>query len=363
MNSDNRSRPITDSRLAAAVSHWGPRFVSNGVPLPDFQEVCSSIERWSDWCAAWSQRAHVHELLGIEALEQGHALSAGEHLNTAAVCYHFAKFLFVNDPEQMRRAHNKAIECRNRALPYLTPPGERVEIPVDGSHYTGILRKPQGVQKPPVVVMVMGLDSAKEEMGAYEKPFLDRGVATLSFDGPGQGEGEYEFKICPEYEQPMTFVLDWLAGRDDVDSQRVGVCGVSLGGYYAPRAAAFHPRIKACISLSGPYDFGEIWPNLPELTRAAFVYRAGCSSDEEGHRYASRLSLVNAASNIACPLFVVAGKRDRIIPWQHGERLAQSVKGEVKRVFLDEGNHVANNRAYQYRPQMGDWMAEQLSGK
>lgn len=359
MNSDGRSSPA-DARLKAAVSHWGPRFVSNGVPLPDFQEVCSSIERWADWCRAWSQRAHVHELLGIEALESGHGLSAGEHLNTAAVCYHFAKFLFVNDPEQMRVAHKKAVECRNQALPHLVPPGERVEIPVDGGVYAGILRKPAGVKSPPVVVMVMGLDSAKEEMAAYEKPFLDRGVATLAFDGPGQGEGEYEFKICPEYEHPMAQVLDWLEARDDVDRGRVGVCGVSLGGYYAPRAAAFHPRIKACISLSGPYDFGEIWPNLPELTKAAFIYRAGCSTDGEGREYASRLSLAEAAPKIACPLFVVAGKRDRIIPWQHGERLAKAARGEVKWVFLEEGNHVANNRAYQYRPQMGDWMAEKL---
>ena len=79
------------------------------------------------------------------------------------------------------------------ALPHLNPPGERVEIPYEGKSLYGILRKPAGVAKPPVLVMAVGLDSAKEETDAYERPFLARGIATLVFDGPGQGEGEYDF--------------------------------------------------------------------------------------------------------------------------------------------------------------------------
>jgi 2,6-dihydroxypseudooxynicotine hydrolase len=357
---DNRSQAKQDPRVAAAVSHWAPRFVANGVPLSDFLEVTASISCWEEWCAAWCARAAVHELLGDQDFAAGFHLSAGEHFNRAGVCYHFAKFLFVNDLAAMRAAHMKAVECRARALPLIDPPGERIEIPYAGTKLAGILRKPRGVAPPPVLVMCMGLDSAKEEMDAYESPFLARGMATLAFDGPGQGEAEYELAIRGDYEVPVRSVLDWVESRSDLDAGRIGLWGVSLGGYYAPRAAAFEKRVKACISLSGPYDWPSVWAALPDLTREAFRVRAKCATQAEARTYGARLSLTGVARNITCPLYVVAGKLDRIVPWQDCERLAAEASGPVAKLILEDGNHVANNRAYKYRAQTADWMALQL---
>src|SRR5882724_11414897 len=91
-----------DPRVESAISHWAPRFVANGVPLTDFQEVTAGITQWDECCSAWSARAAVHEEIGRKALTDGYRLSAGQHLTTAGVCYHFAKFVFVNDLHQMR---------------------------------------------------------------------------------------------------------------------------------------------------------------------------------------------------------------------------------------------------------------------
>jgi 2,6-dihydroxypseudooxynicotine hydrolase len=349
-----------DARVESAIAHWAPRFVSNGVLLQDFQEVTSGLARWDDWCAAWSARAAVHEALGRDALARGHRLTAGEHLTRAGVYYHFGKFMFVHDVAQMRAAHDRAVDCRRAALPHLAPPGERVEVPYHGTRLAGILRRPPGVARPPVVILVPGLDSAKEELDSYEATFLARGMATLSVDGPGQGEAEYELPIRGDYEVAVTAVVDWLAGRDDVDPARVGLWGVSLGGYYAPRAAAFERRLRGCIALAGPYDLGAAWDGLPELTREAFRVRSHCETLDDARRFAGTLSLRGVARQITCPLFLVAGKRDRIIPWQDAERLAAEVSGPVELLVIEDGNHVANNRPYRYRPQTADWMAEQL---
>jgi 2,6-dihydroxypseudooxynicotine hydrolase len=349
-----------DARIQSAVHHWAPRFVANGVPLTDFQEVTAGLERWEDWCAAWSARAAVHEALGREALSGGYRRTAGEHLVRAGFCYHFAKFVFVVDYDQMRRAHLKAVECCTLALPLLDPPGERVAVPYEGSNLYGVLRRPPGIVRPPVVVMCMGLDSTKEEMGAYEQTFLARGMATLAFDGPGQGEAEYEFPIRGDYEVAVKAVIDWIEGSGDLDASRVGLWGVSLGGYYAPRAAAFDRRVRACIALSGPYDFGAVWTQLPELTRATFRVRSKRETDEEARRHAATLSLAGIAGRIDCPLFIVAGKLDGLVPWQDAERLAREARGEVRLLVIEDGNHVANNRAYRYRPQSADWLARQL---
>jgi 2,6-dihydroxypseudooxynicotine hydrolase len=353
---------MKDPRVEAAISHWAPRFVANGVPLTDFQEVTASCERWEDWCSAWSARAAIHEKLGAEALAEGHAVSAAGHYTRAAVCYHFGKFLFVIDPAQMKRAHMKAVECRNRALPHLRPPGERVAIPYEGKQLYGNLRKPSGVARPPLVVMCMGLDSAKEEMNDYEDRFLQRGLATLAFDGPGQGEAEYDFAICPEYEKPVKAVIDWLETRSDVDPRHIGIWGVSLGGYYAPRAAAFERRIKACVALSGPYARSASFEGRPSINVETFRVRSKSANLEEAGKVALRMSLEGVARNITCPIYIVAGTKDRLTPHTEAEKLAAEVSGPCVLSVIEGGNHVVNNLWYRYRDQTADWMATQLGG-
>ena len=350
----------SDPRVESAVSHWAPRFVSNGVLLADFNEVTDGIARWEDWCSAWCARAASHEALGKEALAEGHKLTAGEHLTRAGVYYHFAKFVFVDDIDQMRAAHTKAIECRQLALPHLRPPAERVEVPYGSGHLAGILRKPAGVSNPPVLIMVPGLDSAKEELEAYELPFLARGIATLMVDGPGQGEAEYDFPIRGDYEVPVKAVVDWLVQRTDVDTQRVGLWGVSLGGYYAPRAVAFEKRIKACIALAGPFDWASNWDALPLLTREAFRVRSHLKTQAEAKQHASTLSMVGIAKQIECPIFIVSGKLDRLVPWQDAQRLADEVSGPSELLVVEDGNHIANNRPYRYRAKSADWLMAQF---
>ncbi len=349
-----------DPRVEAAISHWAPRFVINGVPLTDFQEVTSGCDRWEDWCSAWSARAALHEELGNQALADGFKLSAGEHYTRAAVCYHFGKFLFVNDLGEMKQAHKKAIECRNKALPLLDPPGERVAIPYEGKQLYGNLRKPKGVARPPVVVMCMGLDSTKEEMNDYEDRFLKRGLATLAFDGPGQGEAEYDFAICPEYEKPVKAVIDTIETRKDLDTGRVGIWGVSFGGYYAPRAAAFDKRIKACVALSGAYQRSASFEGRPIINVEAFRVRSKSKDLEEAGKVALRVSLKGIAKNITCPIYIVAGTRDRLTPVDAARQLAAEVSGPCVLSIIEGGNHVVNNLWYRYRDQTADWMAMQL---
>jgi pimeloyl-ACP methyl ester carboxylesterase len=352
--------PARDSRIEQAAAHWSHRMVANGVPLADFQDVTGKITSWSEWCRSWTLRGEVHEALGRAALDEGRTISAAEHLSTAAACYHFAKFLFVEDREQMRAAHDRAVGCRTLALSHLDPPGERVAIPYEGRLLWGNLRKPLGVARPPVVVMAMGLDSAKEEMHSNEGVFLLRGMATLAFDGPGQGEAEYDLPICPEYERPVAAVIDWIEGRGDLDATRVGLWGVSLGGYYAPRAAAFEPRVRGVIALTGPFNFVEAFGRAPELTRSVFVARTFSRTEDEALAVAARMDLTGVAGRIRCPIHIVGGRLDRVVPPDHAEKLARAVSGPVTMTMVEDGTHVANNRPYKYRPQTGDWMARIL---
>ena len=350
---------MADSRVSAAISHWAPRFIANGVDSNDFARVTAQIETWDDWCERWSAAAAEHDELGRVALADGRLRSAGTHLAQASVYYHFAKFLFVDHPEQMQRAHMAAVRSLQDALPYLDPPGERVEIPFGGAMLVGILRHPAGAGPHPVVVLIPGLDSAKEEFRPTEDLFLSRGLATFSVDGPGQGEAEYALAIRGDWEVPGAVIIDAVSALPGIDLARVGIWGVSLGGYYAARVAV-DPRVRACISLCGPYCLGDIWDQLPELTRAAFTVRSKSDSDAEARSRADELSMAGLAARISAPILIIAGQRDRIIPWQDARRLADEIGDAAELLLLAAGNHGCANVPYLHRPYSADWMARQL---
>jgi 2,6-dihydroxypseudooxynicotine hydrolase len=225
----------------------------------------------------------------------------------------------------------------------------------------GNLRRPPGVTRPPLVLLIAGLDSTKEEFFAVENIFLARGMATFSLDGPGQGETARTLKIRPDFEAPVAAVLDVLCARPDLDGERVGLLGVSLCGYYGARAAAFEPRLRAVVVSGGCYDYGALIRDRSPHSFAMFAYGCGAATREEAYEVAERMTLAGVAERITRPMVVVFGKRDRLVPWQHAARLAEEAPNAELWMF-DEGNHVCMNITYRWRPQAADWLAERLAG-
>jgi dipeptidyl aminopeptidase/acylaminoacyl peptidase len=351
---------VPDARVQAAIENWGSRLIANGVDYNDFRRVTTSLERWDDWLDAWTATAEGHREQAERAREAGHALTAGEAYVRAAVCFHFAKFVWVVDVERNRAATRQAIAAIASAHELLDPTAERIDAPLDGARIAANLRRPTDVERPPLIVLIAGLDSTKEEFFHWEGVFLDRGMATLSMDGPGQGESGFALHIRPDYEVAVAAILDALSGRDDVDLDRVGAAGVSMGGYYAPRAAAFEPRIKAVAGISGPYDMSANWDNLPALTRETLQHHSGASSPDEARARAAELNLSGVAERIEQPALIVTGRLDRLIPWQDTKRIADDIPG-ADWVLYDDGTHVCNNLPFRYRPLVADWMADRLA--
>ena len=350
---------MADARVQAAITNWAPRFTSQGVDYNDFIRTTAQIERWDQWLDAWAATGEMHVELAREAEAKGRTLSAGEAWVRAALSFHFAKFVWMVDMGKYRATANKAVESLYAAHKHLDPTAERVEISLDGVTMVANLRRPPGVAHPPLVILLPGLDSTKEEFFNWENVFIKRGMATAALDGPGQGETGFHSTIRHDYDAAVTALLDQLDGRSDLDLGRVGVVGVSMGGYYAPRVAAFEPRVKAVVPIGGPYNFGDCWDQLPQLTRETFTHHSGSADEEEGREKALMLDLAGVAEKIAQPMLVVFGKLDRLIPWQQAEQLAAEAPN-AELVMYPDGNHVCNNLPFKYRPLVGDWMGEKL---
>jgi dienelactone hydrolase len=362
MSHDQQAAP--NARVAAAAAHWGYRFTSNGTDYGDFTATLARIARWEDWCREWGVTASGYEQLAEAAEDAGNQESANGAWRRASLAWHWGKFVFVDDPVQQRAAHERAVACYRRAAAGLTPPAQLVHIPYQATELAAYLRVPAAKGRaaaPPVVIMVPGLDSTKEELQATAEYLLARGMATLAIDGPGQGEAEYDLPIEPAYEKVATAVVDYLATRADVDGDRVGLFGVSLGGYYAARAAAREKRLRAVVDLAGPYRFDLDWDQLPEQTRATFLVRSGAASDDDARAKAGTLTLEEAAGEITTPLLILGGGRDRITPAYHQERLASEVASAELLIYPD-GSHGVTNRAYESRSRLADWLADRLRG-
>ena len=352
---------MTDVLLESAIANWEPRFTVNGVDANDYARITRSLERWDEWCAAWCAGAEEHVVLGDEALADGRRLSAGEAYARAATYFHFGKFLFVHDPDQAKAAHARAVQSLDLATPLFSPPGQRVEIPFDGSTLVGLFRPPRALGPHATVLLIPGLDSTKDELREVERAFLERGMATFALDGPGQGEAEWTLPIRPDWDVVGEAVLARLAQMPEVDTTRIGVWGVSLGGFYAARLASSDLPIRATVALAGPYNLGASWHGLNPLTRRAFEVRSFCASPEEAERRAWDMTLEGHASKITAPLLVIMGKKDRLFPWSDGVRLAEEASGDSSVVLLDEGNHGCANVVYRHRPLSADWLADRLS--
>jgi pimeloyl-ACP methyl ester carboxylesterase len=348
------------NRVQVAAHHWRPRFVANGIDVNDFDDTVATTIEWKDWAPSWQAVGEMHESLGREATEQGRLVSATQAYQRAAWCYHLGKFLWFEDASLHGELRDRSVAVYRQALPHLDPAAERLEIPFEGGIIPGNLRKPDSAN-PPLVLIVPGLDSSKEELFAIEEDFLRRGLATLTIDGPGQSENSVRFAIRPNWETVITPLLDHLAGLDaGVDQGRIGLVGISMGAIYGPRAAAHEKRIRALVGLAGPYDLGECWDALNPLTKGGYRFYTKSADEAEARRKAGELNLRGVLGKVSQPLLVIHGAKDRLFPPSQAEQIAREAPNSTLMIYPD-GNHVCNNIAYKYRPLMADWLHEQLT--
>ena len=263
-----------DPQVDLVFAHNLARYIATGVDPNDAQRLIARIDRWENWCRLWSEEAASHEALAKEATHHCRALTAAEAYVRAAIYYHYGKHLFAGHVDEWRAAHDSVVRCYAAGAPGLNPPIERLTFSYRGVDIPGWLRQPRGCGRPPVAILLPGLDACKEELHAWAAAFVARGVAALTIDGPGQGEISFHLPTTHEWGRVVGAVIDVLERRDDIDACRIGVVGQSLGALYAPLAAAGEPRIKACIVNCGPHDAGRLLPKLPPLHQEVFRARA-----------------------------------------------------------------------------------------
>lgn len=348
-----------DGDTAIVVGNWLPRMVAQGLDVNDVQRVIDRVGSWNDWLPVWVEQGRTEQQLAEAAEAAGHPLTAGEAWLRAALCYHFARFVWVVDLDKNKQALALSVKAYREALRLLDPTAERIEIPFEDAALVGNLRRPEGLGPHPLVLLLPGSDSTKEEFYHWENTFLRRGLATFSLDGPGQGETWLRLPMRAEYEQAAAAALDVLLARPELDADRVAVAGVSLGGLYATRVAAFDPRVKVAVNVSGGYDLGGDRNTKKPLSLKVFDAYSWSQTPEQAQQLAARMNLRGIAEKVTQPFLVVVGGADRVRAPEQTLRTAREAPGSTLQVF-EEGNHVCFNVAPIARPFIGDWVADRI---
>ena len=344
-------------------AHSG-RLTGDGVAVTDLQEIIGSISDWSEWFDAWSNLGNHYESKAEECLVDGSNISAGEFFWMASLAYQYAQFLWFHEPEKREYGQRRKEQLYLRATPYLNPLAKRFSLPIDNYTIPGYLRIPNCKGPVGCIVLLGGLESTKEESYLFEQMCLRRGIATCTFDGPGQGEMFFQTGLRPDFEKYCSRVIDYLGKRPEIDTERIGVLGRSLGSYYAVRCAALDKRIKACVCWGALYDLSW-WEGIPSLTKQGFIYVTKLPDPDGSIRFLKdSIDLSGIAENLTCPLYVLHGGKDTVIPGDQVQKLEEATSKTKDRTFMIEpnGNHCCHNMYPIVRPRMADWVASRLHG-
>jgi alpha-beta hydrolase superfamily lysophospholipase len=345
-----------DDRLESMYRRFTWRILSNYVTPWEFNQLQESVSDYEDWCATWCSYARGHLERGDEALAAGRRLTAGDAYLRAALGYHWANFMYTHDAAQFEAALDGMAESWTKAAPHLDPPMELIDVPFDGVTLHGYLRVPPGGARAPVVLLLPGADSTKEELYNLGDAIVARGVAVAAFDGPGQGSVSLSMKMRPDYERAIQAILDELLTRPDLDTDRVGVGGISYGGLFSLRAAAIDDRIRAVVSISSWYTPAGRFEDM-ELLSATGQYQY--LGPDPAAMMAS-ITLAGAAEKVTVPVLQVYGGLDTASPSSQAEQIAAEVAGPVTTVVYPDGVHILNNIWHIARPMVGDWLAATL---
>jgi 2,6-dihydroxypseudooxynicotine hydrolase len=354
-------RPPTGSELAKLD---GARMLADGIPYPDYVVATERLREGVDWYDVWADHGKRYDELGTAAIEAGDTATGARWLWTGCMNYHYAQFLWFHDAPRREEGQRRKVDLYRRAADYFVPPSERVDIPFGNVTIPAYLRLPSELPadgKPlPCALLIGGLESTKEESFLFENLCLERGMATFAFDGPGQGEMFFELGLQADFERYSSACVDYLETRAEIDADRIGVLGRSLGGYYSVRAAACEPRFKACVSWGACYHLTDL-DDYPPATKEGFLYVTGIEDREAARKQLEVIDLSDVIGDLTQPTYLMHGAHDEIFDMRHVDLVREGAKNAPLEIVIEEhGNHCAHNLAHITRPRMADWLARQL---
>ena len=364
---------------------------ASGAELGEIVDMCEPIKRAADsgadagtpeFLAQWVGKADTLSELAAEDLSRNRRLSAAEKLRRASLYYTTAERMIGANQPAKAETFAKAQSAFWQYIEYSGENCERVEIPYQGAVIPALFTRAEGVDGPsPCVVYTNGLDSCKELLFWSWLPhaLARRGISTLCIDQPGSGEALrlHNLHATPFTEEWATPCFDYLAERPDIDSTKIGITGISLGGHFAARAAAYEPRFASAALWGANHNWHEVQIGrlasegenpVPHYWNHVYWVFGATDKDDFFEKIAG-MNMNGHMDRIRMPFLITHGEGDRQISVKYAhqafEQLTNSTRPELKIFTSREGGveHVGADNMSFGRDYIADWFSDTLGGR
>jgi 2,6-dihydroxypseudooxynicotine hydrolase len=332
-----------------------------GLPADVTEHALRRVRSVRDWDVAWTWAAQrflgegrVHQRVGQED-------AAARSQQHAALAYHLAGMLVFDDPRKIRALRASASSLYARSLPLLRPAVRRVEAPWRTTHLPGYLALPENVSNPvPLIVLLNGTSTSKEETLSWGGAFLEQGLAVLALDWPGSGESSLHVLPTPDCDDFMEGVIAVVSGEPAIDTTRIGLVGLSLGGAVGALAAANDRRVGAIVAVTPLFDPRPWFAQAQPLLRRHLATIAG--GEEHLTRLASGFALPGIIERVRCPVLVLGAGRDLIVPPEEAIRFCVAAGERGTLHWYPDGRHGLYEELSDWTLEAARWLYSVLAG-
>jgi len=314
---------------------------------------------------------HAEELARA-AEEAGHRETALELYTRAMHPYHIGQHsIYEDDNQEKIYLHSRLLAGFEGAMRNAEYPIERVEIPFEGSSIQANFHRAPGQSRAPAILYCPGMDQTKE---GYPNPahnhFAKRGMHVLSIDGPGQGMSNIrKLRVTLDnYERAGQAAISWLCSRPEVDAERIGLFGCSMGSHWGTQVAAFDPRVKAAATAYACYTSKRLLFDVdsPRFKRI-FMYMTGIHDEEAFDRFADQYVLDPYFARLKGYTLMIHGEYDPLSDMDEAFALYQTIPGPREFWVIENNFHmpvgIENLAGLDVHPFVADWLRDALGGK
>lgn len=342
---------------------------------PDFLRVRQRVKKFADISREFAQAARRREALAEAAAAESRDVTAREHYFIASVLWGAAQWPIFENTRENLEYNERKVRCYEQFIARAPHPIRRVEIPFGTTSLPAYLHLPRdrSGQRVPCVISIGGMDSFKEiATPMYGDKFLERGIAKLCYDGPGQGEccTRNITVTATNHIDAGRAVVEWLKAQPEIDPDRIGLTGISMGSFWGTQVASAVPGLKGCAVQAVCHEPGmhTIFNLASPTFKLRFMYMAGYDDEAQFDEYASTLTLDGLAERITCPYLVLAGEDDELSPIEHTYRLFDAIRAPKQLVvYQGERHSIGGGPAAQLGPNrhtfIADWFVDRFADR
>jgi dienelactone hydrolase len=341
----------------------------------DFAQIRQRVQKMADIGPAFAAVARRREAKAVEAQAAEHLVTARDNYFMAAVNWGAAQWPYDENDETNIAYNRRKRECYQGYAQLADHHVEAVWLPFGESAIPAWFHLPPAYrcETVPAVIAIPGMDSFKEmSVALHADRWLNRGIAVLAIDGPGQYEAPMVgINVSMEnWSAAGSVLFDWLAARPEVDRERIGVSGTSFGSFFATIVAGSEPRLRACAVQATCLEPGchTIFEEASPTFKKRFMYMSGYTDEAAFDEFRKTLTWENHVDTIACPYLCLAGEAEELSPVEYADRLVDRLRGPKQMVVYAEARHAIGgvpsaNLGPSPAVLVADWMADRLTGK